>query len=817
MPCLMRNVTLEMSPKPFKVMDDEGIRSTCRELYRQWDALTRQAEMISVLLWTADGSEILEYRGQMDEQIEWARYAGMANPFRPAPTGDPENLALHAAPILYTDDPPILTYGRLRQIVATLKRVGRRMTGKPIRVGATFDPGDEFAFSPFKYVRHNEICLGHTRGKATFVCCYGVLKGEDRAYAGFPHGIPDGTPFGTFFGRQCQRFLQDMGFDYIWFSNGFGFGSETWATTGVLFDGQRFDPQRAAEARQAVLDFWRAFRRECPYFRVETRGSNLSVGIDLASDATPWRDLYRADLNMMPPPNSPWAAIDGDFGLELAGYLARICELPNDRLYPFRFYLHDPWWQNSPWSDRYESQPHDIYLPLATCRVNRCGQVETPSYVEFLTVDNTWGEMPPSFANEVTPHILKAMEQAPDRPGPFVWVYPFDEYHDLTFGPQPRLSEVFFGDWFMRGAINAGFPLNTVISTGNLLAATQAQPGLFDGAVLVATVPEAGSAVEQALLDRVEQGGTVLLYGPTDHAGDRLLQALNLRHAPPIAGELDLTVKVRPDALSRGSYPARINHRELMSGGGIAEVLRDEKDRRTRVIATVSAGGETRVAGVVRRGPAGKLAWVRGTSSNYYRQGERLLTPDNPSVYFRGELLLRWALAELGYELLITKRDAAVRDPVVAVHRWRNAYIFNGYCPNTTATLRLRFPQGAPLLLGYEAELVDGYTSYRLPRAWHQECRVFVQQKQDSLVACSDSCPLERRGITRRFLVRGLIEATVRFYTEPSKPVTAFLKTADPDTGATPFNVRLPVRHGQDATGPFVYLEGFTGDVMFGW
>jgi len=47
-------------------MDDAGIEATARELFRQWDALTRHADMISVLLWTADGSEILDYRGDMD-------------------------------------------------------------------------------------------------------------------------------------------------------------------------------------------------------------------------------------------------------------------------------------------------------------------------------------------------------------------------------------------------------------------------------------------------------------------------------------------------------------------------------------------------------------------------------------------------------------------------------------------------------------------------------------------------------------------------------------------------------------------------------
>ena len=81
----VKNVTLEMSLKPFKVINEESIRDVCRELFRQWDALTRHAEMISVMLWIADGSEILDYRGRMEDEIEWGRYAGMANPHRPRP------------------------------------------------------------------------------------------------------------------------------------------------------------------------------------------------------------------------------------------------------------------------------------------------------------------------------------------------------------------------------------------------------------------------------------------------------------------------------------------------------------------------------------------------------------------------------------------------------------------------------------------------------------------------------------------------------------------------------------------------------------
>jgi hypothetical protein len=207
---------------------------------------------------------------------------------------------------------------------------------------------------------------------------------------------------------------------------------------------------------------------------------------------------------------------------------------------------------------------------------------------------------------------------------------------------------------------------------------------------------------------------------------------------------------------------------------------------------------------------------VRGTSSNTYHKGKRLLTPDDPTVYFRGELLMRWTLAELGYDIKVSKRTAGTRDPAICIARNRNAYVFSGFCPNTTATLCLRFSQGAPLLVGHETILADGYATYVLPRAWHHECRVFVEQKQDAQLTCEEVCPSERRNLRRHIRVTGLSKATVRFYPEPGREPRVLLRTPGPD-GTVPFNVDVPFQQGEDGTGPFVYVERFTGDLEFAW
>lgn len=195
---ILRNVTLEMSLKPFKRLEPDYIDSVCRRVFHQWIHLLDRSDMVSVLLWTADGSEILDYRGNRDDELEWARYLGTANSRAPKDLENhPELRGLHSRPYLYMDDPPTMTYATLAHIVARLRSVGEQYTGKPVRVGATFDPGPEFAKSPFKYDRHIEICSGGYHGVRSFAYCSATLHADDVPYAGFPKGIPEttrGTP-----------------------------------------------------------------------------------------------------------------------------------------------------------------------------------------------------------------------------------------------------------------------------------------------------------------------------------------------------------------------------------------------------------------------------------------------------------------------------------------------------------------------------------------------------------------------------------------------------------------------------------------------
>ena len=75
---MFKSVTLEVSLKPFKQTDDAYIKEVCEQIFTQWRPLLKNRETISIMLWTSDGSEILDYAGDLKDEFEWARFVGTA-------------------------------------------------------------------------------------------------------------------------------------------------------------------------------------------------------------------------------------------------------------------------------------------------------------------------------------------------------------------------------------------------------------------------------------------------------------------------------------------------------------------------------------------------------------------------------------------------------------------------------------------------------------------------------------------------------------------------------------------------------------------
>lgn len=804
------DIHLEMSLKPFKVNNRDSIDQVCRNVFIQWAPLLRHADTISVMLWTADGSEILNYTGDDNQRLEWSQYVGNPNTDHEVNSG-PKELSLHQRAYDYIQNPPQYTYGDLKYIVSALKRHGERLTGKVVRIGETFDPGPEFAKSEFKYKKHPEICMGNTMGAKTFVCCYATLNEDKEHYAGYPSGIPQGTPFGTFFGKQSQHFLTDMGFDFLWFSNGLGFGMETWGSTGAVFDGKQFHPEKLNDTREKITDFWNKFRAECPDIRIETRGTNISVGADLAKDGVDLKAIYNGNFNLLPPPNSPWAALDGNFGLELAGYMSRISELPDDR-YLFRYYIHDPWWANSPWLDRYGREAHDIYLPMAVARIDREGKVKLPTHFTLLTIDDSYGNMPEQVPSEMIPHLLQGRRTAPDQPGLIVWVYPFDEYHDWAHKQPERVKEIYYGDWFIQQAINDGFPLNTVVSTGNFVELMKAGKKTFDESILVSIVPDAGSDLEKQLIQFVKKGGKLFVYGPSSHASQKFLDFLNIKQVEPISGEMRVQTQLRSD-LIKTPGSSILRHNEDMSGGGIETLVNNTSDPSTKVLAQAFMGAQKRDIAIQRQEKdwnGGMVVYLRGTNSATYRGGH-LLTPDNPKQRFNGSSLLRYSLNNMGYSVYFDKLEADMRNPINCISRNDNAFYFSGFTPNQTIEQQWLFPQGAPIFTGYETELRNGIAHYRMPKSYQEECRVFVKQEK-GIISCYEVAPVEWK-VKRRIGINGLKQATVRIY--PGVDDANFKVV---NNIGYPYNKpSLELKKGSDFSGTYYEFTDITGELIAVW
>ena len=654
---MFKKVTLEMSLKPFKQTCEQYIRKVCNQVFAQWRPVIKDRECISILLWIGDGSEILDYNRDFDQEFEWGYFIGTAN-LPLANKDDDPALSLHTKKRLYIENPPKMSYGVIKRIVRILKEEGKILyPNSTIKVGCTFDIGPEFALSEFKYNRHPEICSGTSLDQKRFVDCTALLNSDNRAYAAFPSGITNGLPFATFLGKQTNIYCSDMGFDYVWLSNGLGFSADPWKMTGKIYDGETFHADRLRNTAEKVFLFWKLFREACPDIPVETRGTNNSAGIDYATDGVPLWGIYHSEFGILPPPNSPWAAINDNYGLEIMGHMTRICELPENK-YMFRYYIHDPWWMNSPWYDRYDGCASDIYLPMSVSRIDKNGKAQPANVLNVFTIDNSRGEMPDSCVNEPVPHILKAEKDCPDEMAFLIWLYPMKEYTNSSV--EKDLSEMFSGDRFIMECINNGFPLNTVVSTTEF---RNLSCELFKGRIIVSPCIRNNELIKKLQLF-ANDGVNLILYGCAEHLADYPIEGMNVT-------KIDIS--------------------------------------------------------------------------------------DNPTK-------MRQTLSKYGYNICFETKEESVKLPTVTICRSNNASFFSVYSPNTTTDTLLRFPLGAPILLGGEMEISDGYAKYRFSRCEHRECRVFIEQKE-GIIYAHEAAPVSFK-YRRRFYINGLKDATVYYFPE---------------------------------------------------
>ena len=741
----IRNVTLEISGKPFMDDSEEEMFRVGRRMFTQWKALTDMTDRISVMLWVADGSDILNWSGELDQTFEWAYWQGCAEA-QPCPEGDPALLRRfqHYYPRKYREDAGPRSYRWLKRMIQVLRKCSLEINGKNPRIVAIFDNGPEFCLSDFKYRLHREICGGSTVGHKMSVVCNSLLHADSRKYAAYPEGIPEGLSLGRFFGAQFRLFAREFGYDAIWLSNGMGFGSQPWGIRGFLFDGDSFHPDQAKEAGETMLRFWEDFTSACPGVEIETRGSNFSVGVELASEGAPLEELYEK-YKIAPPVNSPWAALNFNTGLELAAWMSHVAELPDHR-FPYRFYTHDPWFQNSPWLDRYGREPWDIYLPLAVSRVDKNGRVCTPNSINLLTIDDSCGEMPDQVPQEIIPHLLDAFRNAPDEAAPFVWVYPFHRYCRMVHGEDPHPEIVFNEDLFLGEVIQAGFPLNTVVAAENLRRIPPHS---------IAVMPV--SAYSPQAEDFLKHGGKIIFYGALLHAPEPLKKILGLRCGPGITGRQSVKLHQETDSFRRNGYSMNIFNRDVYNGGPLTEIAEGAD-----VIA--EAGGRV-LASVY-----GNAAFLRAVlpQGEELFPGDRELSRQPPDVVFPVETLARALAGAFGWILKYSAFHGSSMLPRMTIAKHENMFFFTVFARDTSAQIEIRTPFGVPVPDEMETEYTNRLGIWHPDKCWHKRCRVFVDQQEDSVFSHKIRTA-EDFQLIDRFSVTGLTDATVRIFLPKEK------------------------------------------------
>ena len=167
---------------------------------------------------------------------------------------------------------------------------------------------------------------------------------------------------------------------------------------------------------------------------------------------------------------------------------------------------------NTPWYDRYSGQPHDIYLPMAISRVKEDGSVQSAEVFNILSIDNSRGDRPDNCVYEPLPHILKAEKDIADEIAPLVWVYPMREF--TTTLEEKYLKEMYFGDNFIKNAINKGLPLNCVVSSDIFL---KTDLSVYKKSILISPV-QINEDVNKKLLEFEISGGKVIYYGYQENA-----------------------------------------------------------------------------------------------------------------------------------------------------------------------------------------------------------------------------------------------------------------------------------------------------------
>ncbi|MEM6458831.1 MAG: hypothetical protein AAF710_05505 [Planctomycetota bacterium] len=826
-----RRIDLEMSIKPFARYGAEAYPDTARRVLKTWEKLIDRADEVAALIWVGDSTDLMTWSGDPDQPLVWCSQEGFCNLGR---KGEPYFPGWFEGrpPVPYLDERPRLTYTDLRDIVAALKEAAAELYGIEFHAGIPYDPTPEFAESPFKYDEHVEILHDHPEGprrySQRFVSHQKTFHADPRPFAGFPSGIPEGTTVGTFLGRQTKQFAADFGFDYLWLSNGFGYSHYAWHINGTVLETDgRWYPERVPEQLALLERFWIDFRRECPELPIEFRGTNWPVGHDLSTDAASHTLVQRLSSSDVSPPNVPvlYAEL---LAMDVTTYLTRMAGATTDRII-YRAYLNDPWHEHNPWFDIYNRQAFETLSCTACARLRADGGLDVPTDLHILTTDTERGEMPQDQVNEAVPGYLRALEERADRPGPVVWVYPFRDLHRVLENRPGRLPQVFNVDHFMWRSIEAGTPVNTVVEADDFT--TLVASGRADTqTIFIAPTPAIDGRYADALLTHAQHGGTVVFYGPLDHASGDLLDALRVTLADELlGGDFRVSRPISEDLFESRADLATLplRHHPSTGGGGV----RETGDRLTDDDIMLEQSGRQRVWARCLRNfgdRGGAIGWVRGTLPFDTDFEPPYLRPklDPADRFQRPQDATRHLIARLtrgrdnAWELRQTRAEPGTEPIRLFIKRHRGAFYFAGSKPDTSSGFRVRTGDGAPLFTGLTTPVRRGFACDSSSKTIYREARVFVTPSDTArdrrYTVRNHSFGLNQ---SRALAVEGLDDDRIVVYPDPAALREGRVSLTDApyaDRGLSPSEltgVNLPHR----IDGERVVIDRHTGPLFIKW
>jgi hypothetical protein len=145
---------------------------------------------------------------------------------------------------------------------------------------------------------------------------------------------------------------------------------------------------------------------------------------------------------------------------------------------------------------------------------------------------------------------------------------------------------------------------------------------------------------------------------------------------------------------------------------------------------------------------------------------------------------IREKLAQYGYDIRFSYTPGGEKAPVMTIAAKDHGLLLTAYNTCMATDTHLRFPLGAPILTGTDAQIREGRSVYRFSKCDHKECRVFVEQEGGvvTLKALHPNSSLFRR----KLLIAGLSDATVWVLPENSSGLQAWFATTTAKPSVTP-------------------------------